>query len=203
MYQKYIKRILDVIFSMILLIVTSPFLVIFAIAIKLEDLGPIFFVQERTGKNGINFNIYKFRTMTVETEKNGKKLTHDERLTKVGKIARRLSIDEVLQAINILKGEMSFIGPRPWIPEYYNSFSEEQKKRVDVFPGITGLAQTKVKNKTDVFEKIKYDIEYTKNISFKTDFKILIDTFMVIFNTSKDDIKQEEIEEEINMLKLQ
>lgn len=203
MYQKYIKRILDVIFATLLLVVTSPFLIITAIAIKLEDGGPIFFVQERTGKNGVDFKIIKFRTMTVETEKNGRKLVHEERLTKVGKIARRLSIDEVLQAINILKGEMSFIGPRPWIPEYYNSFSDKQKKRVDVLPGITGLAQTKVKNKTDIFEKINYDIKYTNNVSFKNDFKIMLETFKVVFDIKKSEIKQEEIQDEINMLKTQ
>lgn len=203
MYQKHIKKILDMICAAILLIITSPILVVAAIAIKLEDLGPIFFIQTRTGKDGINFKIYKFRTMKVETEKDGIKLKHDERLTKVGKVIRKFNIDEILQSINILRQEMSFIGPRPWIPEYFESFSTEQKKRVIVLPGITGLAQVNVKNKTDVFKKIKYDIKYIQTISFKTDLKILFDTFKIILDTKRDDIKQEEIEEEINMLKTQ
>ena len=203
LYVKYVKRTFDFISAVILFIVTSPFLLLIAIAIKIEDGGPVFFKQSRTGLGGKNFLIYKFRTMSIETERNGKKLTHEERLTKVGRIVRKTSLDEVPQVINILKGEMSFIGPRPWIPEYYMSFSNEQKKRVNVLPGITGLAQSKGRNGLDIFQKIKYDIEYTKTISFKTDVKIIIDTIKSLFKTAEVEIKQEEIEDEINMLKAQ
>lgn len=203
MYEKYIKRVLDFLIAAIGLIVASPLLLVVAILIKIDSKGPVMFRQERTGLNGKNFSIYKFRTMKVEMEENGRILSHDERTTKLGNIIRKLSIDELPQLINILKGEMSFIGPRPWVPEYYNNFTEEQKKRVNVLPGITGLAQANGRNAINVFEKIALDIEYTNKISFTMDIKVIIDTIKTVFTKHGAEIKQEGMFEEIEQLKSQ
>lgn len=203
LYQKYIKRALSLILAIILLIVLLPLFLIVSIAIKIDSDGPAIFKQERTGKNGKIFKIYKFRTMKVETHKKGKKLMHDERLTKVGAFLRKTSIDELPQILNILKGEMSFIGPRPWVPEYYKYFSKEQRKRVSVLPGLTGLAQAKGRNTLDIFEKIKYDVEYTNNVSFIMDLKVIFGTIRTIFKKDAAEIKQEGIDDEISMLKVQ
>lgn len=201
MYRKTIKRILDFIIALVALIVTLPITLIVAIIIKLDSKGPIIFKQKRTGYKGKEFDCYKFRTMKVEThDKDGRELTHDERCTKVGNVIRKLSIDELPQLINILKGEMSLIGPRPWIPEYYKYFSEEQKNRCDVLPGITGLAQAIGRNNLNIFEKINYDIEYTKNISLKMDIKVIIETIKTVLSKTGAEIKQEEIQDEIQML---
>ena len=203
MYEKYIKRVLDFLIAAIGLIVASPLLLVVAILIKIDSKGPVMFRQERTGLNGKNFSIYKFRTMRVEMEVDGRILSHDERTTKLGNIIRKLSIDELPQLINIIKGEMSFIGPRPWIPEYYNNFTEEQKKRVNVLPGITGLAQANGRNAINVFEKIALDIEYTNKISLAMDIKVIIDTIKTVFTKHGAEIKQEGMFEEIEQLKSQ
>ena len=204
MYRKYVKRILDFVIALVALIITLPITLIIAIIIKLDSKGPVIFKQERTGYKGKNFKAYKFRTMKVEThDKDGRELTHDERCTRVGNVIRKLSVDELPQLVNILKGEMSLIGPRPWIPEYYKYFSKEQKKRCDVLPGITGLAQAMGRNSIDIFQKINYDIEYTKNISFKMDCKVIIETIKTVVSKTGAEIKQEEIQDEINMLKAQ
>lgn len=204
MYRKYVKRILDFVIALVALIITLPITLIIAIIIKLDSKGPVIFKQERTGYKGKNFKAYKFRTMKVEThDKDGRELTHDERCTRVGNVIRKLSVDELPQLVNILKGEMSLIGPRPWIPEYYKYFSKEQKKRCDVLPGITGLAQAMGRNSIDIFQKINYDIEYTKNVSFKMDCKVIIETIKTVVSKTGAEIKQEEIQDEINMLKAQ
>ena len=204
MYKKYFKRIIDVFVSVILLILTLPISLIVSIIIKIDSRGPVIFKQERTGYKGKIFKCYKFRTMKVEThDKDGRELTHDERCTKVGNVIRKLSIDELPQLWNIIKGEMSLIGPRPWIPEYYKYFSKKQKKRCDVLPGITGLAQAMGRNSIDVFEKINYDIQYTKNVTFKMDCKIIIETIKTVVSKTGAEIKQEGIQDEINMLKVQ
>ena len=204
MYKKYVKRVLDLIVATFASILLLPVAIIVAIIIKVDSKGPVIFKQERTGYKGKNFKAYKFRTMKVEThDKNGREYTHDERCTRVGKVIRKLSIDELPQLINILKGEMSLIGPRPWIPEYYKYFSKEQKKRCDVLPGITGLAQAMGRNSIDIFQKINYDIEYTKNVSFKMDCKVIIETIKTVVSKTGAEIKQEDIQDEINMLKVQ
>jgi lipopolysaccharide/colanic/teichoic acid biosynthesis glycosyltransferase len=141
--------------------------------------------------------------MTVETEINGKKLNHDQRITKVGKFIRSTSLDELPQIINILKGDMSFIGPRPWITEYYNSFNTEQKRRTEVLPGLSGLAQVKGRNGLTIFDKIKYDLEYVNNISLKYDIKIIFLTIYTVLKKEQAEIIQESIEEEIKALKEQ
>ena len=203
MYKKYIKRILDITISVVVGIITLPITLIAALAVKLDSKGPVLFKQERTGYKGKNFNAYKFRTMRVETDIDVRELTHDERVTRVGKVLRKLSIDELPQLLNVLKGDMSLVGPRPWIPEYYKYFSKEQKKRCDVLPGITGLAQAMGRNNLDIFQKINYDIQYTQNVSFKMDCKVIIETIKTVLSKTGAEIKQEGIQDEINMLKAQ
>lgn len=204
MYKKYVKRILDFMIALLGLIITLPISLIVAVIIKIDSKGPVIFKQPRTGYKGKVFNTYKFRTMKIEThDKDGRELPHDERCTKVGNVIRKLSIDELPQLVNILKGQMSLIGPRPWIPEYYKYFSKEQKKRCDVLPGITGLAQAMGRNSIDIFQKINYDIQYTENVTFKMDCKVIIETIKTVISKTGAEIKQEEIQDEINMLKAQ
>lgn len=200
---KIVKRMIDIIVAFLFLLILLPIFIIVFIAIKIEDRGPVFYHQIRTGKNGKNFKMYKFRSMTVETERNGKKLTHQERVTKVGSFLRKTSIDELPQVINVLKGEMSIIGPRAWIPDYYANFTEEQKQRCNVLPGITGLAQAKGRNGLSIFEKIKYDIEYAKNMSFKMDLGIILDSIVIIFKREHAEIMQEDIQTELEQLSRQ
>ena len=193
-----IKRILDFILALILLIIFIIPMMIAAICIKIEDKGPVLFKQKRIGKDEKPFYIYKFRTMA---EKRRDNMTHEEMVTKVGKILRKTSIDELPQLLNILKGEMSFIGPRPWIPEYYEWFTDEQNRRMDVLPGISGLAQVKGRNGISIFKKIEYDIEYVENISFLLDLKIMCWTLLTVLSKSNTDISEEQIKEEIRQLK--
>lgn len=181
MYEKYFKRIIDFSFAFLLLLITSPILIISALAIKLESKGPSLFKQRRIGKDNKEFIIYKFRTMKVETEKNEIKLSDSERLTKVGKILRKTSLDEIPQCINILKGEMSFIGPRPLPVIYLPYYTEEELKRHEVRPGISGLAQVNGRNTLQWEDRFKYDIEYINNISIGMDIKILIMTLQKVF----------------------
>lgn len=203
MYQNFIKRIIDIILATFAIILTLPLFVIIAILIKKEDKGTVFYKQIRTGKNGKNFEMFKFRSMNVVER--GKEMTikHEQRVTKIGKFLRKTSLDELPQFINVLKGDMSFIGPRPWIVEYYERFTEEQKKRVNVRPGIIGLAQAKGRNRITIFEKIKYDLEYIDNIDFQLDFKILILTIKVMIKGNYYEMSQEKIEQEIKQLEMQ
>ncbi len=187
MYAKYFKRVLDFLLSLIAIIVLSPIFLIIAIAIKLDSKGPVFFLQERLGKNGKVFKIIKFRTMVVNAEHIGDglkvKSENDNRITRVGKILRKTSLDELPQFVNVLKGEMSIIGPRPPVtyhPHKYEDYSDEQKKRFNVRPGITGLAQVRVRNSASWDDRIKIDVEYTEKISFIMDIKIFFETFLNI-----------------------
>lgn len=187
MYKKYIKRLLDIIISIIAIIVLSPILLIITILIKLMSKGPVFFLQDRLGKDGKVFKIIKFRTMVVNAENIGDKLDikseNDERITKIGKILRRTSLDELPQLINVIKGEMSLIGPRPpatYFPHEYKDYPEDQKKRFEVRPGITGLAQIRVRNSSTWDEKIKIDLEYINKITFWEDLKIVFKTVISI-----------------------
>ncbi len=182
MYRKYIKRLLDFILALLLLIVLSPFMLLASIAIKLEDpKGPILFKQKRPGKNARIFTVYKFRTMIVDTEKNGKKLSDKERMTKVGSFLRKTSIDELPQLFNIIRGEMSFIGPRPLLVRYLPYYTKEEFERHSVLPGITGWAQVNGRNLLKWDERLRLDIEYIHNISLYFDFKILLLTVYKVF----------------------
>lgn len=196
-----VKRIFDIICASILLIVLLIPFAIVAIAIKIEDGGPVFYKQDRVGKKLRIFKIYKFRSMKTERKELQSNLSHEEMVTKVGKFIRKTSIDELPQLINILKGEMSFIGPRPWIPEYYVWFTEKQKRRSEVLPGITGLAQVKGRNKINIFKKINYDIEYVDNIGIIMDIKIVFLTIKQLFEKDEAEIAESGIKAEIEELR--
>lgn len=200
MYTK-VKRLFDLFLAIILVIIFAIPMIIVAICIKAEDGGPIIYKSKRMGKGLKVFNAYKFRSMKTEREELHSELTHDEMVTKIGKIIRKTSIDEFPQLLNIIKGEMSFIGPRPWIPEYYEWFTDEQKRRVDVLPGISGLAQVKGRNGIDIFEKIEYDLQYVDSISFKEDIKLILETIKTVFSKANAEISEQGIKEEIRKLK--
>ena len=189
MYSKYIKRILDCILSLIALIVLSPLMIIIGILVRIKLGNPVIFKQKRSGKNEKIFTLYKFRTMTDEKDEEGNLLPDSERLTKFGKFLRSTSLDELPELINIIKGEMSIVGPRPLLAEYLPLYNEEQKHRHDVRPGLTGLAQISGRNAIEWEEKFKEDIEYVNNITFIQDTKIILKTFVKVFK--KDGINQE------------
>lgn len=192
-----IKRIFDVVISLIALIILSPILLIVAIAIKIESKGPIIFKQQRIGKGGKVFNIYKFRSMIVGAEKMGTGVYSkkgDSRVTKVGKFIRMTSIDELPQLVNILKGEMSIIGPRPVLtyhPWKYEEYTEEQLKRFNVRPGVTGWAQVHGRKDVEWHERIKLDVYYVENISLWLDVKIFFKTIIQVLSM-KDNVNKEE-----------
>lgn len=166
-----------------------------------KDKHPIIFKQKRTGKNGKNFYLYKFRTMVYDNDVYD--LSKKDTYTAVGKTLRKLSIDELPQIFNILKGEMSFIGPRPWIVEYYQNMTAKQKHRCDVLPGITGLAQVKGRNSIGVLKKIEYDLEYVKKVSLIEDIKICFLTIKAVFIKTGIDAGKYNISKDISILKEQ
>lgn len=196
-----LKRIVDIIGSIILLILLFIPFVIIGIAIKIESKGPIFYKQTRIGKNLKPFEIYKFRSMKTDRKELDSDMSHAEMVTKVGKFIRKTSIDELPQIINVLRGEMSFIGPRPWIPEYYEWFTKEQKRRSDVLPGITGLAQAKGRNEIDIFKRIDYDLEYVDNFGPIMDIKIVFYTIKELFSRVGVEMTECGIKEDIDKLK--
>jgi exopolysaccharide biosynthesis polyprenyl glycosylphosphotransferase len=190
-WEKKVKRLMDILFSIITLIITSPILILVSILIKLESKGPIIFKQNRTGQDGKEFNVYKFRSMVQDAEKLSGPVwstKDDPRITRIGKFIRKVRIDEIPQMFNVLKGEMSFVGPRPERPYFVEKLSKEiplYKRRLKVRPGITGWAQVKHKyDETieDVQTKLRYDLFYIENMSLRMDFKIIFRTiFVVIF----------------------
>lgn len=197
---KIVKRILDIILSLLVLVFFFMPMIITAIAIKVESKGPVLFKQKRTGKNGKEFYLYKFRSMTADNDVHNFK--SENQLTKVGAFIRKTSLDELPQIVcNILiKGNMSFIGPRPWITDYYENFTDEQKRRLEVTPGLTGLAQCKGRNGISIFEKIKYDIEYVDNMSFIMDLKIVFLTVKCVLSKSGAELSKSGIKEELDAL---
>ena len=196
---KYFKRFFDIVLSLMVLIVFAIPMLLIAVAIKLDSKGPVFFKQKRTGKNGKEFNLYKFRSMTADNDVLNFK--SENKLTRVGKFIRKTSLDEISQVFNIIKGDMSWIGPRPWIPSYYENFTEEQKRRVEVLPGLTGLAQAKGRNNLSIFDKIKYDIEYVDNISLKMDIKIIFLTIKSVLSKEGAELSKMGIKDELEDLK--
>lgn len=179
----FLKRFSDIILSLIMLIVMSPIFLGIAIAIKLDDGGPTFYRQERVGRDGRLFYIYKFRTMVVDAEKIGSGfiVTEDDpRITRIGRILRYTSLDELPQLINILKGEMSFVGPRPTLRYQVEKYNDRQRQRLSVKPGVTGWAQVNGRNVISWPERIEYDLWYVDNLSLFLDVKIFFKTFVVI-----------------------
>ena len=173
MYAKYFKRVLDFLLSLIALIVLLPVLIIVAILVRVKLGSPVIFKQQRPGKNEKIFTLYKFRSMTDKRDENGNLLPDSERLTKFGKILRSTSLDELPELFNILKGDMSIVGPRPLLVEYLPYYTEEERHRHDVRPGLTGLAQIHGRNTTNWIDRFKYDNKYVKTISLKTDIEII------------------------------
>ncbi len=181
MYAKYIKRLLDFLLSLIALTVLSPFLLLFTVIGAIVMKGNPFFVQARPGKDEKIFKLIKFRTMTCEKDKDGKLLPDKDRLTKYGRMLRATSIDELPELVNILIGNMSIVGPRPLGIKYIPYYTEEERHRHDVLPGLTGLAQVRGRNNLSWEEKFAYDIEYVNNISLIFDIKIIFETAVKVF----------------------
>lgn len=183
MYRKYFKTIIDIISAFVGLIITLPISILAAILIAFANRGNPFFFQIRPGKNEKLFKIIKFKTMNDKRDDAGILLSDSLRLTKIGRIIRKTSIDELPQLINIIKGDMSLIGPRPLLPEYLPLYTDKQKKRHLVKPGITGWAQVNGRNTISWEEKFEYDVWYARNISFLLDFKIFFKTILKVFKS--------------------
>lgn len=180
-YRRFFKRPMDFILSLIAIIFLSPVFLVVAILVKIKLGSPIFFKQERTGLNEKIFIMYKFRTMTNERDENGELLPDSMRLTKFGKFLRSTSLDELPELINILKGDMSIIGPRPLLVQYLSLYNDFQRRRHEVRPGLSGLAQVNGRNAISWEEKFKLDVEYVDNISFFGDWKIIFLTLKKAF----------------------
>lgn len=181
MYAKYFKRIVDIVCALAAIIVFSWLYIIVAILVRIKLGSPVIFKQARPGKDEKIFYLYKFRTMTDERDENGNLLPDEVRLTKFGRLLRKTSLDELPEAFNILKGDMSVVGPRPLLVEYLPLYNKEQKRRHNVRPGLSGLAQIKGRNAITWEEKFTYDIEYVDNISFIGDIKIILSTVWKAF----------------------
>lgn len=187
-YEKVFKRGVDIFCASLAIIVFSWLYILVAILVRIKLGSPVIFKQVRPGKNGEVFNMYKFRTMTDERDEDGKLLPGEKRLTKFGAFLRSTSLDELPEAFNILKGDMSVIGPRPLAVEYLPYYTEEEKHRHDVRPGLSGLAQAKGRNSLSWEEKFAYDIEYVNDVTFIHDLKILFWTVKKFI--SRSDIGQ-------------
>lgn len=181
MYSKYLKRIFDIILSLTIIILFWWLILIIAILVKIFLGSPVIFKQERPGKDEKIFTLYKFRTMTDEKDENGNLLSDEKRLNKFGKFLRSTSLDELPEIINVLKGEMSFVGPRPLLVEYLELYDDRQKYRHKVRPGLTGLAQVNGRNDTTWEARFNHDIEYVKNVTFWNDIKIILKTVNLVF----------------------
>ncbi|NKW86031.1 sugar transferase [Bacillus cereus] len=181
MYRRFIKRPMDFMLSLIAIIMLSPVFLIVAFLVKTKLGSPVLFKQERPGLNGTIFKMYKFRTMTDEKNENGELLPDSVRLTKFGKFLRSTSIDELPGLFNIFKGDMSIIGPRPLLVQYLPLYNEHQKRRHEVRPGLSGLAQVNGRNAISWEEKFNYDVEYVDNVSFTADWKIILLTIKKVF----------------------
>ncbi|EOJ2187284.1 undecaprenyl phosphate N,N'-diacetylbacillosamine 1-phosphate transferase [Campylobacter coli] len=183
MYEKWIKRIFDFVLALFLLVLFSPVILITALLLKITQ-GSVIFTQNRPGLNEKIFKIYKFKTMSDKRDEKGELLSDELRLKAFGKIVRSLSLDELLQLFNVLKGDMSFVGPRPLLVEYLPLYNEEQKLRHKVRPGITGWAQVNGRNAISWQKKFELDVYYVKNISFLLDLKIMFLTALKVLKRS-------------------
>lgn len=175
-YRKYLKRLFDIVGACILLVILSPVLLIIGVAVRIKLGAPVIYVQQRPGYQEKIFKLYKFRSMKEAKDKEGKDLSDEERLTSFGKKLRASSLDELPELINILKGDMSFVGPRPLLVEYLSRYNEKHRHRHDVPPGLTGYAQVMGRNALSWEEKFDLDVKYVDNICLLLDIKILIMT---------------------------
>lgn len=180
MYQLFFKRLLDILVSLIVMVLTSPIVLISFFILMYQNKGKVFFFQERPGLHQKAFRIIKFKTMTDSKDEEGKLLPDNQRITKAGKIIRKLSIDELPQLINVLKGDMSLVGPRPLLFKYIPLYSENQLRRHEVRPGITGWAQVNGRNSISWTKKFELDVYYVDHLSFLFDCKILWKTFIKV-----------------------
>lgn len=190
MYSSFFKRLIDFTAALVGLILISPIFLVLIIILGISNDGKPFFYQRRTGKHGKLFTIIKLKTMNDKTDANGELLPALERVTKTGDICRKYSLDEIPQLLNILKGDMSLIGPRPLLPEYLEHYNKEQNRRHEVMPGITGWAQINGRNTISWEQKFEYDVYYVDNQSFLLDLKILWLTFYKVIK--KSDINSSE-----------
>ncbi|WP_270855081.1 sugar transferase [Longibaculum muris] len=192
MYRKYIKRMLDFLLSLMAIIILSPVLIVVAILVRTKLGSPVIFKQKRPGLNEKIFTLYKFRTMTDERDEKGNLLPDDIRLTRFGKLLRSTSLDELPELFNILKGDMTIVGPRPQLVRDMVFMTDTQRKRHSVRQGLTGLAQINGRNNLSWEEKINYDLKYIQNITFLNDIRIIIKTILKVFK--KEDISTDGME---------
>lgn len=176
LYKNYIKQVIDFVLSLVALILLSPLFLIISVLVRLKLGSPIFFTQERPGKDGNIFLMYKFRTMTDARDEDGELLSDDIRLTRFGKALRSTSLDELPEMWNILKGDMSIVGPRPLLTQYLPLYNDHQKRRHEVKPGLTGYAQVNGRNTLDWPKRFDLDVKYIDNINFLLDCKIILQT---------------------------
>lgn len=181
-YKKYIKRFFDIVLSLCAIIVLSPIYIVLSLLVRFKLGSPVLFHQDRPGKDGKIFHMYKFRSMTDERDENGELLPDEVRLTSFGRKLRSTSLDELPELFCILKGDMSLVGPRPLLVQYLPLYNERQRHRHDVRPGLTGWAQVNGRNTLTWPQKFEYDVEYTEKVSFLMDLKIL---FMTVANVLK------------------
>lgn len=195
------KRFMDIVAAVVGIVITFPLMLIIAIAIKLDNKGPALFKQVRTGKKGKEFVLYKFRSMAVNNDFYN--TAEEDRVTRIGKFIRKTSLDELPQLFNIIKGEMSFIGPRPWIVDYEKLFTKHQRKRLEVLPGITGLAQCSGRNNLNIKDRINIDVEYVNNVSLKLDIYIFFKTIKCVLKGEGFSNSKSAIHEELRVLEKQ
>ncbi|MFO7611937.1 MAG: sugar transferase [Clostridia bacterium] len=181
-YDKFLKRLLDIVFSLLSIIILSPAILLISIIVRIKLGKPVVFLQGRPGRDERIFTIYKFRTMTNITDEEGRLLSPEERLTRVGAFLRTFGLDELPELWNILKGDMSFIGPRPLMERYLPLYTPRQRKRHSVRPGLTGLAQAKGRNAVGWQERFELDLEYIERMSFGMDLRILLMTIRMIIS---------------------
>lgn len=184
-YEKYIKRPQDIVCSLLALIVLSPVIAVTAVLVHIKLGTPVIFTQERPGRDGRIFKLYKFRTMTDQRDENGKLLPDKLRLTRFGKMLRSTSLDELPELVNILKGDMSIVGPRPLAVQYLPYYTEEESHRHDVRPGLTGMAQVNGRNALSWEEKFAYDLSYVRRITFMGDLRIIAGTVVTCLKKEK------------------
>ena len=189
MYANYVKRILDLMLSLIAVIICSPIFLVLFLLVRIKLGSPVLFTQERPGKDEKIFRLYKFRTMTSQTDAHGELLPDEIRLTSFGKKLRATSLDELPELFNILKGDMSIVGPRPLLVKYLPLYNEEQRHRHDVRPGLTGQAQVHGRNAISWEEKFKHDVAYTRNVTFLNDCRIILATILKVIK--RDGINSE------------